>query len=259
MRLPLFMARDSQRALDRLLADCARDAVCAAQFPHLGQTVQALWAHLASRPTVHFTHPRTGRPETLTVSHRLVASVVFQALYCPRSSALLLRPPDDAEAVRHQGRFALAFPWDTPGSGEQAPDVPPRLRRGHPARDAGRRRRESAAGSPARRCSIRVKPCASGCGTLMDTTTHRPPTRPVLIFWRRRSGHAAVGGLMSRDLSHAKHSLPFPEPAITPIPRLRARDGRGALDAAWVENHRWRVSLLPAGCRSHYRHGAGRP
>ncbi len=54
MRLPLYMARDSQRALDRLLADCARDAACAAQFPELGQTVQALWAHLRNPPDSPF-------------------------------------------------------------------------------------------------------------------------------------------------------------------------------------------------------------
>ena len=34
MRLPLFMARDSQRALDRLLDDCAHDgAAVRSNFP----------------------------------------------------------------------------------------------------------------------------------------------------------------------------------------------------------------------------------
>jgi pimeloyl-ACP methyl ester carboxylesterase len=114
MRLPLFMARDSQRALDRLLDDCARDAVCARQFPNLGQTVAALWARLASRPTVEFTHPRTGTPETLIVSQRLIASVVFQALYSPEVSALLPRLLTDAAAGHYQGLFALAFSRDMP-------------------------------------------------------------------------------------------------------------------------------------------------
>src|SRR2546422_7171780 len=35
MRLPLYMARDGQRALDRLLADCSADNACSKQFPHL--------------------------------------------------------------------------------------------------------------------------------------------------------------------------------------------------------------------------------
>src|SRR3954469_23448476 len=114
MRLPLFMARDSQRALDRLLDDCARDAACAKQFPELRQTVLALWARLAGRPTVQFTHPRTGQPKTVAVSQRLIAGVVFQALYSPEVSALFPRLLTDAAAGRYQGLFALAFSRDMP-------------------------------------------------------------------------------------------------------------------------------------------------
>jgi pimeloyl-ACP methyl ester carboxylesterase len=114
MRLPLFMARDSQRALDRLLDDCARDAACAREFPNLRQTVVALWARLAERPTVPFTHPRTGQQKTVAVSQRLIASVVFQALYSPEISALLPRLLTDAAAGRYQGLFALAFSREMP-------------------------------------------------------------------------------------------------------------------------------------------------
>jgi pimeloyl-ACP methyl ester carboxylesterase len=211
MRLPLFMARDSQRALDRLLADCARDAVCAAQFPDLGQTVRALWAHLATRPTVHFTHPRTGRPETVTISHRIVASVVFQALYSPEVSALLPRLLTDAAAGQYQGLFALAFARDMPkGSmsdgmflsvvcAEDIPRVTPE--------DVAR---ESAAGFiGSTMFDTQMKPCAFWPRGTVTDDYYAPVTsdRPVLIF----SGAddpvtpPSWGDHVAEHLSHAKH------------------------------------------------------
>ncbi|MGE3705318.1 MAG: alpha/beta fold hydrolase, partial [Vicinamibacterales bacterium] len=87
MRLPLFMARDSQRALDRLLDDCARDAVCSREYPDLRGIVSRLWARLAERPTVVLPHPRTGQLQRVTMTPRLVAAVVFQALYAPDVAA----------------------------------------------------------------------------------------------------------------------------------------------------------------------------
>lgn len=114
MRIPLYMARDGQRALDRLLADCAADRACAAQFPDLRQSVADLWAHLAARPTVTFAHPRTGKPQTATLTPRLVAAVVFQSLYSPEVSALLPRLLTDAAGGRYEGFLALAFSRDLP-------------------------------------------------------------------------------------------------------------------------------------------------
>jgi pimeloyl-ACP methyl ester carboxylesterase len=114
MRLPLFMARDSQRALDRLLDDCSRETGCGRQFPELRATVTRLWSQVAARPTVAFTHPRTGKAGRITVSPRLIAAVVFQALYSPEISALLPRLLTDAAAGSYQGLFALAFSRELP-------------------------------------------------------------------------------------------------------------------------------------------------
>jgi pimeloyl-ACP methyl ester carboxylesterase len=114
MRMPLYMARDGQRALDLLLDDCASDARCAAQFPRLRQTVTRLWAQLDARPEVQFAHPRTGQPVTLTVSRRLIASIVFQTLYSPEVTAVLPRLLTDAAEGRFQGLFAVAFSQDLP-------------------------------------------------------------------------------------------------------------------------------------------------
>jgi pimeloyl-ACP methyl ester carboxylesterase len=50
MRLPLFFARDAQRALDLLIADCEKDEPCRARYPQLGQRVRALLQRLETEP-----------------------------------------------------------------------------------------------------------------------------------------------------------------------------------------------------------------
>jgi pimeloyl-ACP methyl ester carboxylesterase len=211
MRLPLFMARDSQRALDRLLADCARDAVCAAQFPDLERTVRALWAHLATRPTVHFTHPRTGRPETVTISHRIVASVVFQALYSPEVSALLPRLLTDAAAGQYQGLFALAFARDMPkGSMSDGMFLSVVCAEDIPRVTPDDVVRESAAGFIGTTMfDTQMKPCAFWPRGTVTDDYYAPvrSDRPVLIF----SGAddpvtpPSWGDHVAEHLSHAKH------------------------------------------------------
>ncbi len=115
MRIPLYMARDGQRALDLLLADCEHDTSgCAKTYPALRTTVTQLWTQLQTRPHVRFTHPRTGKPASLTVTPRLIGSIVFQALYSPEITALLPQLLTDAAAGNYQGMFALAFAADLP-------------------------------------------------------------------------------------------------------------------------------------------------
>jgi pimeloyl-ACP methyl ester carboxylesterase len=115
MRIPLYMARDGQRALDRLLDDCEHDTVgCAQAFPNLRGTVNLLWTQLAARPRVAFAHPRTGKPTSLVVSQRLIATIVFQSLYSPEITALLPQLLTDAARGNFQGLFALAFSTDLP-------------------------------------------------------------------------------------------------------------------------------------------------
>jgi len=110
MRLPLHTARDAQRALDRLLADCAADAACAAAFPTLAADTQALFARLAAGATiVTGVHPRTGRPISLPLTRRDAALVVFRALYIPEVASLLPRVLSEASAGNYQGLLALAF------------------------------------------------------------------------------------------------------------------------------------------------------
>jgi pimeloyl-ACP methyl ester carboxylesterase len=114
MRLPLFAARDAQRALDKLLADCETDASCRAAQPDLANRVRALLDRLAQRPpVVRITHPRTGIAEDVTVEARLVASVLFGALYNPLTASLVPALVGRAEQDDFQGLFALALANDT--------------------------------------------------------------------------------------------------------------------------------------------------
>ena len=114
MRLPLFMPRDSQRALDLMIDDCAKDSACGNQFPRLRESVATLFAHAAAKPRIAFVHPRTGKSEEMTVSRRLVAFMIFQALYDPLSTSLLPRLITDAAAGNYQGLLALGFSVNLP-------------------------------------------------------------------------------------------------------------------------------------------------
>jgi pimeloyl-ACP methyl ester carboxylesterase len=90
MILPLYFARDSQRAFEQLTAACAADARCAQAFPNLAGRFEQLLARLDSNPErVTVTHPRTGKPEKITVDRLTISSIVFQALYLPETAAML--------------------------------------------------------------------------------------------------------------------------------------------------------------------------
>ncbi len=110
MRLPLHAARDAQRALDRLMVDCAADPGCASAFPALKADTETLFARLAAGGVlVRGLHPRTGRPIELTLTHRDAALVVFRALYVPEVASLLPQVLSEAAAGNHQGLLALSF------------------------------------------------------------------------------------------------------------------------------------------------------
>jgi pimeloyl-ACP methyl ester carboxylesterase len=109
MRLPLFFARDAQRAFDKLLADCTADATCNAQYPNLAARTKTLLERLEHSPvTARLTHPRTGVAEEVTISASFVSNIVFSALYAPTMSSLVPELLRRAEANDFQGLLALA-------------------------------------------------------------------------------------------------------------------------------------------------------
>lgn len=110
MRLPLFFARDAQRALDKLLTDCEADEVCRSQYPRLAERTRALVARLEKEPArVRLTHPRTGIAEEVTIDAAFIANIVTSALYSPLLSSTIPELVKRAEANDFQGLLALAL------------------------------------------------------------------------------------------------------------------------------------------------------
>ena len=88
--LPLYMARDGQRALDLLVKHCEEDEHCREAYPDLGADLDALLRRLRTDPqkvVVH--HPRSGEPVTITVHGDVVAGMLRGLLYSAEMSSLV--------------------------------------------------------------------------------------------------------------------------------------------------------------------------
>ncbi len=110
MRLPMFTARDAQRALDKLLTDCDADTACKQAFPALPARIRNLLMRLEqSPPTVRIVHPRTGIAEDVRVDARVVASILFSALYSPLTASIVPSLVESAERNEFQSIFALGL------------------------------------------------------------------------------------------------------------------------------------------------------
>jgi pimeloyl-ACP methyl ester carboxylesterase len=110
MRLPMFTARDAQRALDKLLTDCDADTACKQAFPELPARIRNLLRRLEDAPpTVRIVHPRTGIAEDVRVEARVVASILFSALYSPLTASIVPALVDHAERNEFQSVFALGL------------------------------------------------------------------------------------------------------------------------------------------------------
>jgi pimeloyl-ACP methyl ester carboxylesterase len=109
MRIPLFAARDAQRALDKLLTDCEADSACRTAQPGLAARVRALLTRLERPVRVEVMHPRTGIRETVSIDARIVAGVLFGALYSPLTASLVPALIAHAEQNDFQNLLALAY------------------------------------------------------------------------------------------------------------------------------------------------------
>jgi pimeloyl-ACP methyl ester carboxylesterase len=108
-RIPLYFPRDGQRALDRLIADCASDPACSRRFPDLGATVNIALTRASERPVVRLQHPRTGVVIEGPISRDLVAGIVMGVLYSPVLASVLPQLLADAAQGNFQGLVALAL------------------------------------------------------------------------------------------------------------------------------------------------------
>jgi pimeloyl-ACP methyl ester carboxylesterase len=209
--LALNMARDGQRALDRLVDDCAADAPCARQFPNLGATVRAVLDRAGDGATVRITHPRTGAALEATISRELVAQTIFYALYSPMTASLLPSWLSDAARGDFQGLLSLRMMEGPPaaGTGEGAflsvfcSEDAPRFTR----EDAIREASGSFLGTT--QLDTLFKPCEFWPRAAVATTFYAPPTSdtPVLVL----SGDLdpvvppAHGEAVANSLPNARH------------------------------------------------------
>jgi pimeloyl-ACP methyl ester carboxylesterase len=209
--LPLHMPRDGQRALDRLVADCAADAACARRFPDLGATVSAVLDRAGERPTVRMTHPRTGEAIEATISRALVAQTIFYALYSSTTASLLPLWLSDAQRGDFQGLLSLRL-IDGPaaaGTGEGAflsvfcSEDAPRFTR----EDAIRQASGTFLGTT--QFDTLFKPCDFWPRAAVAPDFYAPPTsdKPVLVL----SGDLdpvlppAYGAAVAKSLPNARH------------------------------------------------------
>lgn len=90
LEMPLYNAWGAQRALDRLLADCAAEPACRTAFPHLREELGEVLARLDRAPVaVSLRHPQTDRPVNLRISRNALSSGIRGMLYVPTHVSLI--------------------------------------------------------------------------------------------------------------------------------------------------------------------------
>jgi pimeloyl-ACP methyl ester carboxylesterase len=110
MRIPLYMARDSQRALDLLFRDCAADKSCNDRFPRLRERLEKLLS--APPKKIRYIHPRTGLEKDGEVKRLTLGGILFAALYSPKMASLIPLLIEKAEKGDYTGFFALGAAFD---------------------------------------------------------------------------------------------------------------------------------------------------
>ena len=80
--IPLNFPQYAQHAIDKLFADCERDAACHATFPNLSGDLRAIVARAAAHPVpVHILDPATGDPVRVLLSRDLLGEALRYLMY----------------------------------------------------------------------------------------------------------------------------------------------------------------------------------
>ena len=106
MVLPASAATDAQAAFDALLAGCSAEPACRQRWPQL----RADWERLVGllpRP-VTLADPRSGQPQTLTMTHERLLAALRAPLYAPALAAALPAAISAAAQGRFEGLAGLA-------------------------------------------------------------------------------------------------------------------------------------------------------
>ncbi len=84
VKLLLAMPRNTQNALDGLIAECEGDPACRGAFPKLREEVTAVLQRATSEPVgVDLTDPETGQTQELRLTRTAVAQTLRYMLYAP--------------------------------------------------------------------------------------------------------------------------------------------------------------------------------
>jgi pimeloyl-ACP methyl ester carboxylesterase len=114
MRLPLFMARDGQRAAGLLFRDCAADKACNDRFPNLPERLEKILSAPAKK--IKYIHPRTGAEKEGNVKRIVLGGILFSALYSPKTASLVPLLIEQAEKGIYTGFFSLGAAFDPTAS-----------------------------------------------------------------------------------------------------------------------------------------------
>ena len=102
LRLPLYVERDRDRALEQLFAACTADGDCAKAFGDLRGNYKALLTSLTAEPLeIRVSDPQSGEPTSFTLSEEAFTAKLHGILYDSTMTALL--PFTLKQAAR--GRF----------------------------------------------------------------------------------------------------------------------------------------------------------
>ena len=105
---PLFVPRDSQRALDLLFRDCDNDVDCHRRFPNLRARLQAVLGRLRAQPQhIHVVDPRSGLETDRWIRHSTVSGTLLAALYSPVTSSAVPLLIEEADNGTYSGFLAM--------------------------------------------------------------------------------------------------------------------------------------------------------
>ena len=86
-KMPLYIAKKTQDAMDKLLDDCAADESCRTAFPNLRDELWAVMKRLDQGPVKQTVkHPKTGKPVELSISKSPFTTALRSMQYSPFKS-----------------------------------------------------------------------------------------------------------------------------------------------------------------------------
>lgn len=90
MRVPLYFARDGQRALQLLFEACDHEQACATAYPELRARFDALLVRLEKEPVkTTVADPLTGEPQEVVISRETFTGLLRGVLYVPELAVLV--------------------------------------------------------------------------------------------------------------------------------------------------------------------------